>query len=111
MRQAGTKKARSSQRQVAIVSRDLTATSLVEQDFARLYERACPEAVAHARTFLSHDEAWDVVQRTALELFERWDQMPLEHKTVAYFLRAVHRDILDDKRVEERYEGSHLSLE
>ena len=88
----------------------LPAGSPIEQDFARLYERAFPLAVAQARWYLAPEAAKDAVQDAAAELFEKWDQTPVERKTVAYFLLSVHFRVVDAVRSEQLHDATFAPL-
>lgn len=76
----------------------LPVSSPVEEDFERLYVMAVPRARAYAMWYLAEQPAMDAIHDAAAELFAKWEQMPLEQKTVAWFLRAVYFRIIDTMR-------------
>jgi len=88
---------------VGVVDAALPASVPVERSFASLYERASGPAVRSATLFVGRDAAWDAVQQAALKMWKTWNRLRPEQMTVPYFIRVVHRNVIDQLRRERRY--------
>ena len=80
------------------------------REFAEVYERAYKLAVRQARGRVDRDEARDVVQEAAMALFERWETLPPEQRTVAYLVGRVRFRSLDAARRSTRAEARRVDL-
>lgn len=96
----------------------LPAAPGAEEMFAQLYTRYQKVGMDHAVRFLSKTEAQDVVTDALSELWEAWPSLPLEKRTKAYCLGAIHHHILarlkENRRVvsleDTEAELTHLAI-
>lgn len=88
---------------VATVEPSLPASTPLERDFEKFYNRVRARAVAHAESFIGYDAAQDAVQKATIEIWKRWDSVHPEQRTAAWFLVAVHFRVVDELRRRRRY--------
>lgn len=72
------------------------------QAFEQAYREMFPRMYGLARQYLSRDDAYDVTQDTLAGMWKRWNRIPAEMRTVAFYLRAVHRRVLNEQRDRRR---------
>ena len=70
-----------------------------EQLFAELYPVAASLGTAHGMRFVSRSEAKEIAADALGEVWDRWSQLTVEQRTLAYCLATIHYHILS--RVEE----------
>lgn len=70
-----------------------------EQLFSELYLVAAPRGIAHALRFVSRSEAKEIVADALGEVWDRWRQLTVEQRTVAYCLGTIHHHVL--RRLDE----------
>ena len=83
----------------------LPATTARERTFAEVFERLfAPMHHTCNRLLADPDLAKDVVQRTMLHLEKKWDNIPPEDRTDAYFMAAARNRALDALKARRRRE-------
>ena len=78
------------------------ASTAAEREFLAVYQRIRRRALAFARAFVDRDTALDVFHDVALGFYRKWEQLPLEKRTDAMLLMAVHNTALNRQKREER---------
>src|SRR5688500_8676721 len=94
---------KSSSALVKVEERALPATTDLEREFRELYETYLPRLLAAARAqHLDENDAFDVVQSTVQEIWQRWKELPIERRSRDYLFKALHNQIALFKRREKR---------
>lgn len=89
--------------EVAVIEARSIAQTPQERAFADFYERAVTPAVAYAAHFIGRDAAEDVVQSAAIRMWERWDALMPEQRSLRYLMTAVRHDVVRELHRRQAY--------
>ena len=76
------------------------------REFQQVYREMFPRMYGLARKSFDRAAAFDVAQETFAGMWDRWDKIPAEMRTVAFFLRAVQRRVVNEQRRQRRNDAA-----
>ena len=74
------------------------ATPTERSEFTRIYMEVLPAMVSFGRRYITEHHAEDVAQETLAGIWSRWSRIPPESRTLRFFLAAMHRRVISERR-------------
>lgn len=88
---------------IGVVETVLPTSTPIERSFEKLYLQVRERAIDDAERLVGYDAACDAFHAAALKVWKRWKKLQPEDQSAAYFLTAVHNQVIDYLRRDERH--------